>query len=69
MPHCQFLFSAVFWFQKSYTRNILGIGWDKNQRLYIHRDTTEVQEGDEVEHQGDLTHPRRGLGLARAWAW
>jgi hypothetical protein len=28
MPQCQFLFSAVFVFQKSYTGNILGdMGW------------------------------------------
>jgi hypothetical protein len=30
MPQCQFLFSAVFVFQKSYTGNILGIGRNKS---------------------------------------
>ena len=69
MPQCQFLISAIFLFQKSYTGNILGIGRDKNQRAYFYRDKTEVRERDEVEHQGGLTYPRRGLGLARAWAW
>ena len=67
MPQCQFMFSAVFGFEKSYTGKILGIGRDKNQRAYFYRHTIEVQEKDKVKHQGDLTHPRRGLGLARAW--
>jgi hypothetical protein len=34
MPQCQFLFSAVFVFQKSSTGNILGIARDKNPTSY-----------------------------------
>ena len=47
MPQCQFLFSAVFVFQKSCTGNILGNGWDKNQKSYNCRDNTEDREGVE----------------------
>ena len=65
MPQCQLLFSAVFWFQKSYIGNILGIGRDKNQSSYFYCAKTEVREGDEVEHHGGHTMPRRGLALAR----
>src|SRR3954469_9866005 len=35
MPQCQFLFSAVFVFQKSSTGNILGIARDKNPGPYF----------------------------------
>jgi hypothetical protein len=35
MPQCQFLFSAVFVFQKSYTGNILGIGRNKAWSSYF----------------------------------
>jgi hypothetical protein len=35
MPQCQFLFSAVFVFQKSYTRHILGIGRNESQSSYL----------------------------------
>jgi hypothetical protein len=36
MPQCQFLFSAVFAFQKSYTGNILGIGRNESQKVPIY---------------------------------
>ena len=58
---------CCFWFQKSYTGNILGNGRDKNQKSYICRGNTENRSGDETEQQGDHTTPRRGLALARAW--
>src|SRR3954467_12237100 len=45
MPQCQFLFSAVFVFQKSCTRNILRIAWDKLPALLNHV-TKTVSEGD-----------------------
>jgi hypothetical protein len=35
MPQCQFLFSAVFVFQRSYTRNILRIGWNEPRSSYF----------------------------------
>jgi hypothetical protein len=41
MPQCQFLFSAVFVFQKSYTGNILGIGRNKSQSSYLSHTKTE----------------------------
>ena len=66
------LFRSVFccfWFQKSYTGNILGIGRDKSRRSYIYRANTEDREGVKDTQQGGHTHPRHGLGLARAWAW
>jgi hypothetical protein len=47
MPQCQFLFSAVFVFQKSYTRNILGIEWNKSQTSYFfwHKDRVQCKDG------------------------
>jgi hypothetical protein len=41
MPQCQFLFFAVFVFQKSYTGNILGIGRNKIQSSYLPDTKTE----------------------------
>jgi hypothetical protein len=35
MPQCQFLFSAIFVFQKSYIGNILRIGGNKSQSSYL----------------------------------
>ena len=68
MPKCQFLFSAIFGFRNP-TGNILGNGRDKNQKSYICRGNTEDREGVEDTQQGGHTYARRGLGLARAWAW
>src|SRR3954464_228930 len=45
MPQCQFMFFAVFVFQKSCTGNILGIAWDKLPALLNHV-TKTVSEGD-----------------------
>ena len=69
MTQCQFQFSAVFLFEKSYKGNILGIGWDKNRSSYIYRANTEDREGVEDEQQGGHTLARRSLVLACAWAW
>ena len=63
MPQCQFLFSAVFGFRNP-TQEILSELDGTKTREHI-----LVREGVEEAHQGDLTHPRRSLGLARAWAW
>ena len=44
-------------------------------RKYFYRESIflpwhdKVREGNKVEQQGDLTHPRCGLGLAHAWVW
>jgi hypothetical protein len=46
MPQCQFLFSAIFVFQKSYTGNILGIGQNESQTSYFSRHEDEVQSRD-----------------------
>jgi hypothetical protein len=35
MPQCQFMFSAVFVFQKNYTENILIIERNKSQSSYL----------------------------------
>ena len=55
---------CCFWFQKSYTRNILGNRRDKNQKCYICRDNTEEREVVEDTQQGGHTYARRGLALA-----
>src|SRR4051794_35197320 len=68
MPQCQFLFSAVFVFQKSCTGNILGIAWDKLPSLLNHV-TKIVPEGDlrGGGGTGGQNPPKRGQTLARAW--
>jgi hypothetical protein len=52
MPQCQFLFSAIFVFQKSYIGNILGIGQNESQTSYFSQHETEskaeTEEGTEV---------------------
>ena len=60
---------CCFWFQKSCRGNILGIGRDKNRSSYIYRANTEDREGVEDTQQGGHILAKRGLGLARAWAW
>ena len=47
MPQCQFLFSAVFVFQKSYTGNILGIGQFEDRSSYFYRAEAADLEGVE----------------------
>jgi hypothetical protein len=54
MPQCQFLFSAVFVFQKSYIGNILGIGQNKAQSPYF-VDTKTESKGDPEGSQGLAT--------------
>jgi hypothetical protein len=56
MPQCQFLFSAVFVFQKSYTGNILRIGQNESQTSYFPRHEDESKEETE-----------KGQGLATPW--
>src|SRR3954463_5771947 len=66
MPQYQFLFSAVFVFQKSCTGNILGIAWDKLPALLNHV-TKTVSEGDLRGAARWPDPPRRGQTLACAW--
>jgi hypothetical protein len=42
------MFSAIFVFQKSYTRNILGIGRNKFLKSYFSRKLPEIRRGDGV---------------------
>jgi hypothetical protein len=41
------LFSTVFVFQKSYIRNILGIGWNKSQTFYFYRSFEKTEDDTE----------------------
>jgi hypothetical protein len=51
-----FLFSVVFVFQKSYTGNILGIGWNKSWTSYFYRSFVKTE--DETEGgQGPASPP------------
>ena len=69
MPQCQFLFSAVFVFQKSYTGNILGIGQFKSRSSYFSRHVHGVQSRDGGGRRGGHTTPWRGPTLGRAMGW
>jgi hypothetical protein len=60
MPLCQFLFSAIFVFQKSYTDNILGIGRNKNRSSYF-ADTKTESKGQTEKGQEAAT-PGGGAG-------
>jgi hypothetical protein len=70
MPQCQFLFSAAFVFQKSYTGNILGIGRNKARSSYFAVTKTEskaeTEEGQEATTlgggAGPLATPPGGVG-------
>src|SRR4051794_9396437 len=71
MPQYQFLFSAVFVFQKSCTGNILGFAWDKLPALLNHV-TKIVSEGDRrgAARWPDPTQarPNPGPRLGGIWA-
>jgi hypothetical protein len=54
MPQCQFLFSAIFVFQKSYTGNILGIGENESQSSYL-PDTKTESKGETERSQEAAT--------------
>jgi hypothetical protein len=61
MPQYQFLFSAIFVYQKSYTGNILGIGRNEARSSYFPRHETEskakMEEGQEVATPPSGTGP------------
>jgi hypothetical protein len=63
MPRCQFLFSAIFVFQKSYTGNILGIGQNESQSFYLPDTKTESKE--ETEESQEAAAPWGGA----AYPW
>jgi hypothetical protein len=50
MPQCQFLFSAIFVFQNSYTGNILGIGQNESRSSYL-LDTKTESKGETEKSQ------------------
>ena len=52
---------CCFWFQKSYTGNILGIGRDKSQCSYFYRAEAKVRKRDKDGQPGAHTTPGRGL--------
>jgi hypothetical protein len=59
MPQCQFLFFAVFMFQKIYTCNILGIGRNKSQSSYL--PDTKTESGGETETDQGAAAPNIAL--------
>jgi hypothetical protein len=59
MPQCQFMFSAIFVFQKSYIRNILGIGRNKSQSSYLSDMKTESK--GETEKSQEAAAPWGGV--------
>jgi hypothetical protein len=63
------MFSAVFVIQKSYTGNILGIGWNKSQTSYFYRSFAKTEDETEGGHR--LATPQGGRdpapGHAHPW--
>jgi hypothetical protein len=64
MPQCQFLFSAIFVFQKSYTGNILEIRRNKSQSSYLSDSTTESK--GETEKSQEAAAPWVGAAYPLA---
>jgi hypothetical protein len=60
MPECQFLFSAVCVFQKSYTGSTLGIARNKAQSSYFAVTMTESK--GETEKGQEAATPCGGVG-------
>jgi hypothetical protein len=60
MLQCQFLFSAVFIFQKSYTGNIPGIGRNEAQSSYFA--VTKTESKGETEKGQEAATPGSGAG-------
>jgi hypothetical protein len=59
------LFSAVFVFQKSYTGNILGIGWNEFLKSYFSWKLPEIRRGDREGPQSTLTLGRHSPAPSR----
>jgi hypothetical protein len=64
-----FLFFAIFVFQKSYIKNILGIGWNKSQTSRNLPKLPENWRGDGKELGGSLTNRGCGPGPGRTALW
>ena len=60
MLQCQFPVSSYFWFQKSYSGNILGIERNKSPTSYFSRRSTE-SEGESKKETKEAT-PALGAG-------
>src|SRR3954451_12276923 len=68
MPQCQFLFSAVFVFQKSCTGNILGIELDKLPAPYNYERNTVPENDRRGVSQVARPHPGAASpGPAPGW--
>jgi hypothetical protein len=61
-------FFAIFVFQKSYTGNILGIGWNKSQSSYFSRHETE-SKAEKEGGQRAATPPMAQATLLPRRAW
>jgi hypothetical protein len=57
------LFFAIFVFQKSYTGNILGIGWNKSRSSYFSRHKTESK----AETEGSHGQPHHRVAQTSPW--
>ena len=68
MPQCQFLFSAVFVFQKSQSGNILGIGRNLDRTSYFSNTYTESKGETEGSHEAATPWGRAGPPC-RAVGW
>jgi hypothetical protein len=58
MPQCQFLFSTVFVFHKSYTGNILRIRRNKSRSFYL--PDTKMESKGETEQSQEAATPWGG---------
>jgi hypothetical protein len=67
MPQCQFPIFAIFVFQKSYTRNILGIGRNKSQNSYFSQHETKSE--DETDGHQRAAAPWHGAGHPLSAPW
>jgi hypothetical protein len=63
------LFSAIFVFQKSYTGNIFGIGWNKSRTSRYLMKLPEDRRGDGTEPGGGLTTKGHGPGPGHTALW
>jgi hypothetical protein len=64
MAQCQFLFSAVFVFQKSYIVNILKIGQNKSRSSYF--DDMKMESKGETEKGQEAATPWGGAAYPLA---
>jgi len=65
MPQCQFPIFCCFWFQKSYTGNILGIGRNNFSYFLYFGNLQKTEEGPERSDRGPT--PCHGAPLTTRW--